>query len=436
MTGGPPAASVPLARRRPRLFHVKRGRSVRRPLRPFHVKHSRSPRRLGLLALLALTLPLLAACSLTDSPDGWAAPTTSPQDADVVLLAAGDERIVAYDFATGTEKWRFPDQNDSFTGLDRTVDPGAFYSNPAFVAPGSENEEIVVGAYADGTVYAIRTDGSGARELFDADALLVAGIVIDGTIAYVATTDQHVYAINTEDPPQSRRLEERGLLWDFRGISKEVWGTPALADTAAHGKILLVPGMDGTLYALRTADGVLAWQLDTDAAIATNIVVDGSRAYFGGFDRGFRAVDLETGDVAWENQGNDWFWTTPLLREGVIYVADLSGTLWAWSADDFGAPVWAAPYNANDDVRAQAILNGDGTQLILVTRNGSVHAVDRRTGGKIWASSDVDLRIPGKVLADPLLRGESIFVNNDDGDIFEVQVGRNAFRRIFPAPNA
>ena len=347
------------------------------------------------MALLVLTLPLLAACSLTDSPDGWAAPTTSPHDEDVVLLSAGDGHIVAYDFTTSREQWRFPDQNDSFIGLDDTVDPGAFYSNPAFVAAGSEDEEIVVATYNDGIIFAIRTDGSGARELFHANARLVAGIVVDDTTAYVATTDKHVYAINIEDPPASSSPDARGLLWDFHGLSKEVWGTPALAETVAHGKILLVPGMDGTLYALRATDGDIAWKLDTDAAIATNILVAGGRAYIGGFDRAFRAIDLETGDMDWEQTGNDWFWTTPLLVEGVIYVADLSGALWAWSADT-GDAIWAAPYNANDAVRAKVILNTDGTELILVTRNGAVHAVDRRNGGSIWASSDFDLRIPAR----------------------------------------
>ena len=326
-----------------RLFHVEQDHSAEGDYRRAQV---RRPRRPWLMALLVMTLPLLAACSLTDSPDGWAAPTTSPHDEDVVLLSAGDGHIVAYDFTTSREQWRFPDQNDSFIGLDDTVDPGAFYSNPAFVAAGSENEEIVVATYNDGIIFAIRTDGSGARELFHANARLVAGIVVDDTTAYVATTDKHVYAINIEDPPASSSPDARGLLWDFHGLSKEVWGTPALAETVAHGKILLVPGMDGTLYALRATDGDIAWKLDTDAAIATNILVAGGRAYIGGFDRAFRAIDLETGDMDWEQTGNDWFWTTPLLVEGVIYVADLSGALWAWSADT-GDDIWAAPYNAN-----------------------------------------------------------------------------------------
>ena len=416
------------------MFHVQ-------PARPHHP----APRaRRWLIVPLLLALPLLAACGVSNNPDGWAGPIAldGEEGEDVVVTRAGRDQLIAVDLASRsavlgdivTVRWEFPDPDERFPGLTAQVDTSGFYGAPAFLGP--EQEEIVFSDYDAGIVYALRTDGSSARVLFDTEDRVLAGILVDGSRIYIATTDERIYAIDAENPPQNpAEIPERGG-WVSQAVVGEVWGTPALADSARHGRLLVVPAMSGNLYALRADDGALVWTFATNAGIASTIVAYDGRAYIGGFDHMFYAIDLDSGQQVWAREGDDWFWTTARIdeRSGTVYAGDLAGKVWAWRAAD-GEPLWPRPYDAEGRLRARPLLLDDPAALVVVTRSGDVHAIDPRSGVKIWASSDVvDLEIPDRVLADPLSRPGFILVSNDQGCLFEVRVGVNAFRELVPEP--
>ena len=189
----------------------------------FHVKH----RPLAVLPLLFVPL-LLAACGIGDNADGWAAPLLVPdvvideEERDLLIFAAGRDRIAAIDptDSTGVLIWEFPDpDNDNrFLGLDEEVRRGAFYGDPTPLG----QDEILVATWSDGKVYAIRVDGSSARLIFDTDDSVAAGVVADDDrVAYIATTDERVIAVDTDNPEED--------LWTFEDLANEAWGTPALA---------------------------------------------------------------------------------------------------------------------------------------------------------------------------------------------------------------
>lgn len=369
-----------------------------------------------------MVAPLLAACTGITGSTGWAPPVPLPDRPNVVLVRDDDDKLAAVDIDSATELWRFPDGDDRFPGLAEESDFGAFYGAPVLIPGG---EEFLVASEQDGIVYAIRADGSSARLIFDTDDAVIAGVVVGDGIAYVGTDDKRLYAVDIDHPEVA--------LWSYDDFGGALWGTPALADTETHGRLLLVPSMDGHVSALRIDPNLspaerLVWRFeDTDSSIAGSVLVDNGAAYAGSFDRHFYALDVETGAALWSAPGDNWFWGTALIEGGRVYAADLSGKVWAWD-ETTGVPVWVAPYDAEDEVRARPLLLDDDT-LLVVAKNGHVHAINPADGSERWTTTTP---IAHDVLADPIVVAGRVIVSNDDGELFEVLLADRQVQPLYP----
>lgn len=184
------------------------------------------------------------------------------------------------------------------------------------------------------------------------------------------------------------------------------WGSPALAEVRREdGSVdpqILFPGGDGWLYALDPESGALVWKFDCNPKeaewrprgsgdrnylIATPVFVD-NRVYIGtgqdpehgGGPGGFYAIDATgRGDVTeshavWHLGGEEFGRTisTAAVHEGIVYVADLDGFLYAIDADsgemlwqhDVLAAVWGSPLIADGHVH---LADEDGDVTVLRT---------------------------------------------------------------------
>ena len=101
-------------------------------------------RRLRGLALLA-AIPILAACTVTNDPDGWAPPIATELDGRPIVIArVEDNAIAAIDLDRANPVvWMFPgaaagqapaqDDERPFPGLDEQVEAQGFYGAPAVI---------------------------------------------------------------------------------------------------------------------------------------------------------------------------------------------------------------------------------------------------------------------------------------------------------------
>lgn len=385
------------------------------------------PRRPLLVLVLLLALPLLAACDVADQPDGWGAPTPDPMEPETRLLVpTGDDRVIAVRFidqTIGTAAWQFPDDDNRFPGLDGEIDPVAFYADPVW---SSLTDEWLLAGYQDGAVYAVQRDGESARVLFRTDARIVANLILDDDRIYIADTGYRVHAVGLEQPEET--------IWSWDGdTDQQIWAAPALVETS-RGRLLVVAGLDGRVTAL-TVDGdepgTVAWSFELDAAIAGSLAAEDGIVYVGGFDRVFYALDAASGALIWSAKGSHWFWSTPLIHEGTIFVADLRGNVYAWDARN-GAARWLAPYEANERIRTQPLIaaRGEGAAvLILVSRDGTVHQLSASDGTalrRFTVSGAKDL------MANAILRDDRILVSDEDGSLYAVLLGANQAERLWP----
>ena len=345
----------------------------------------------GLLSIAVLAL-LTVACARIASPRGWASPVLS----DDVLLAPHRDELFAFEIDGFKARWAFPVEQDR-----DDIDPVALYGTPA-VAGGA----VFVPTH-DNTLYAVDIESGELLWSFETDGSLIGGaLVVDG-IVYFGSDDGNIYALNAE----TGRPE-----WQPFKTGEKVQSTPAVA-----GGTLYATSLDGFLYALDAQTGDELWSFETDGGIPSPPVVDEAAGlvYVAGFDQRLRAIGIESHEEVWSVKAGNWFWTTPLVFNGVVYAGALDGKVYAIEVDT-GVELWREPYETEAPIRAAPVIAGG--KLIVVDRDGNVHGIDLEEG--IDASNGF-LPLGDDVLADPLILpsvdgGEAVLFVTTAGDLVQV----------------
>lgn len=313
------------------------------------------------------------------------------------MLVAHRDKLYALDLDTLVDVQLFPREPN-----DEDIDTVALYGNPAI-----SGSRIFVPTHDD-RLYAIDFDGVQVWSApFQADGRLIGGVIfqagsdaatgedaLDGVI-YFGSDDGNVYALETDAGIQK---------WSFE-TDNGVWSTPALFEG-----VLYVTSLDGTLYVLDAEDGSLLWTFETDSGIASTPLINEVErfVYFGGFDSKLHAVDIDTQRERWIIEADNWFWTTPLLVDGVLYAGALDNKVYAVDAAT-GDPVWPEPFETDGPIRAAPVIAAG--VLIVVDREGNVFGIDPETGRDAFSGP---LILDDDVFADPLLR-----ITDDEGEVRE-----------------
>jgi outer membrane protein assembly factor BamB len=352
---------------------------------------SRWPVATAVLALVTLGI-LTSSCTSIGSPRGWASPVLS----DDLLLVSNRDELKALNvnelWISGRPepRWKFPSGEE-----DDDIDAVALYGTPAVTT-----DSVFVPTY-DGILYALDRETGAVIWSYETDGPLIGGVAVsDGTV-YFGSSDGNVYALDASSG---------ALRWKPFETGDEIWSTPAV-----DGDALYVTSLDGRLYALDAANGTEGWSFETDAGIASPPVVDKDTGLVlvGGFDSRLRAIDPATQEEIWSVKADNWFWTEPLVADGVVYAGSLDGGVFAVDAAS-GESVWPQPFSTEGPVRAAPVMADDS--LVVVDKDGDVYAIDSESGAS--AVVDWPLELESDVFADPI-----VAVNTGaEGDQMEEEV--------------
>jgi outer membrane protein assembly factor BamB len=190
----------------------------------------------------------------------------------------------------GGQVWRYPMEGGA------AVEAGMALSD-------NGHELYVVGG--DGTIHALRaTDG--VRRWKDGTGDAIRQRPILGTDA--------VYVVNDTDRIFAFSRKDGSLLWSHQQEMPEGFSIAGRAGLTIAGDRLITGFTDGTVVALDTSDGRVLWQIDTSLDVdapadgqpvfrdvdTTPLVVDGM-VYVASFSAGLYALDLRTGTVERRN---------------------------------------------------------------------------------------------------------------------------------------
>src|SRR5262249_43310771 len=149
---------------------------------------------------------------------------------------------------------------------------------------------------------------------------------------------------------------------------------------------------------LDKSNGTQAWHFNgAKSGIAARAVVDGSHVYVGSFDSNMYALNTDHGTVDWSFKGGNWFWATPLVKDGVVYAACLDGKMYAVDASS-GAQKWN--YDTGSPLRAAPVFVGD--DLVVASRNGDIGMLGQDSGEAVEGS--------------PIATGTGIYADLAKGD--------------------
>jgi len=364
----------------------------------------------------ALSALALAACGPARTQT-WPGLSTN---GELAFLAEG-QSVYAINVQTSQQVWKFPP--DGYSG-----NAGVFVSDagvsPDVIVVGSEGP---AGSYS-GVLYGLKPD-TGAdpatgRALwclaFDqkgvdregcplaqggtqrgflglspaVDNRIVGGLsVVDG-VAYVGLASGSVYAVDVSTGRD---------LWRFQA-QRDVWAAPLVADGTVY-----VASLDHHLYALDAETGAERWNQALGAALAgtPSLSSDGETLFVGTFGSKLLALRASNGEERWSRDTTNWVWSGPALDNGVIYFADVAGTVYALEAET-GREVWA-PVKPGGQMRARPALAGD--LLYVGDRDGNLFALDRATGAVRHTQS-----LKGQILAAPLVADDVLLVAPFGGD--------------------
>jgi len=292
-------------------------------------------------------------------------------------------------------------------------------------------------AVADDRVYAASEKGKiTALHLKDGKVIwknsildsISSGPVVDGSVLYVGTIDAHVFAVEANS----------GIIIWQGDVSSEV-----LSDPVVNGDFIYVQTTDGKLTALDKKTGKKVWtdsrEVPSLSLRGTSTPVVSADKVIAGFANGkLAAVQKDTGKRLWEVVIGIPTGRTDLQRmvdiDGLlqvdtndeIYAVTYQGRIAAVSTDK-GRIIWTRDMSSYNGVTM------DKTQLYVTDANGSVWALDRRSGATLWRQD----ALQDRDVSGPVLVGNAVVVADGAGYVHWLSkedggfVARNNLRKNY-----
>lgn len=390
-----------------------------------------------------------------DSAEIWCTPIMI---GDTLIVGSDNGRLYGIDPVEGAIRWSV-ETNYKIRNLVRTVD-GVCFSNfgartgrvtadgtkewdhradsvPLRSPPLVSGGTVYVGGM-DSMLYAVsEKDGQQLWTQQTEQPISSSGVVVDESLYFQATK------IGSFD------TDTGDIQWGFRPES-----AGATAPTYADSMLYLCETsqiVDRTVYAVRTTDGEIVWEQNTETrltaspALAEGVLLAGSR---GGYLYGF---DAATGGIDWRYRAEGWIRAGPTAVGDMVYVGDHAGKIhalelpagshqWtyqvpgpiraspAYSAETLYVPTpesltaldvssrserWQVPIGS---VAAPAV---DDAYVYLGGLQGDLHVLDKETGREITTYDTGD----GRIRSAPAAVNGSVYVGGADGRLYALDAG-------------
>jgi outer membrane protein assembly factor BamB len=263
--------------------------------------------------------------------------------------------------------------------------------------------------------------------------------IADGTV-FVGSLDGHLYAIDLETGEQRWKLESdlgfkaapavrdgRVYIGDVDGLfravdaktGRELWKHQTDAEINAganfYGDNVVVGSQDAVLYCLKCETGEVVWQADAEDQIRCMPTIVGDTSFVSGCNAKLNVVDLTQGKLV---SGVDLAaptLCTPAVVGPIAYVGTDGGTFFAvdWKASKIA---WTYENRARPSpFWSSAAVSGD--LVVVGSRDKMVHALNRQTGGPVWAFS-----AKRNVDSSPVVVGDRVYVGSDDGRLYGLKL--------------
>jgi outer membrane protein assembly factor BamB len=198
-----------------------------------------------------------------------------------------DGRLFALSTVDGSTRWTFPTQ-------------GAIYAAPT---PG---DNVLFCTSSDKTLSALERDsGKPIWQARSSGALHSSPTLANGVV-FFGSLDARLYALKAENGQP---------LWQIGFLTQ---GAVESQPVVVGNRVIFGSG-DGRIYALAADSGGEFWRYSTSDAAFASALVDNERVFAASSGGSLTALDLISGEPAWNLRTEGSIATTPALVDGVLY---------------------------------------------------------------------------------------------------------------------
>lgn len=245
-----------------------------------------------------------------------------------------------------------------------------------FATPAAADGRVVFGA-TDSHVYCLEIRSGNLMWKLPSGAPVVGGATIERDAVYIGGSDRAFRAID---------LRTGSVKWKYAGIGGFIETKPLIY----QGKVVF-GAWDSSLYALNAKDGSPAWKWSGGrpgvlySPAACWPVGAKGKIFVVAPDRYMTAVDAQTGTTVWRSNLYEVREAVGISTDGSrVYARTMNDVVVALSASAASPqPVWTANCGYGYDIDPSMPVEKDGA-VFFGTKNGTVYALDGRTGAVRW----------------------------------------------------
>ena len=255
-----------------------------------------------------------------------------------------------------------------------------------FAPPAVIGDLVIVGDYKS-SVHAIDADdGREAWLYMEPRDKFVGQAAFSNDLVFIPSADYHIYALDLNGDMQFRVETE-----------KSNW-----ASLAANGSTVYAPSMDHNVYAFDASNGNSVWTTDVNGAVAASPVLDNGVLFIATLNKEALAIDTADGSILWRTDVDDFTWAPPAVVGKMIIVINASGEVFAIDKET-GETAWTA--DSNGEVTAAPVAVDGG--FVVVNHDMDIVLFDLE-GSKVW-SNDLDFET-GSLPSTPVVVGDLILI--------------------------
>jgi eukaryotic-like serine/threonine-protein kinase len=303
-------------------------------------------------------------------------------------------------------------------------------SGPVISSPAVAGGVAYVGS-TDGHLYAIDMATGTQRWTFKTRSRITSSPAVDGGSVFFSSYDGNIYRVDAATGAVQWKFATPG---ERRFAGKHLHGFLPAGETmpdpfdvflsspaVSHGTVYIGSG-DGNVYALNEQSGQRVWSFHTGNVVHTSpAVVDGT-VYVGSWDTYFYALDAASGAVKWRfKTGEDsvisnqvGIQSSAAVANGVVYFGCRDSKFYALDAQT-GAQKWAFDNKGSWVVSSPAI--HDGVVYFVTSDSRMLHALDATTGKPVFS-----LQMTWFLFSSPAIARDMLYVGSWDGTLAAVDL--------------
>lgn len=278
---------------------------------------------------------------------------------------------------------------------------------------------VYVGS-VDGKLYAVDLKkGTKVWEFEAGDDIEASALLLDGWL-YMGALSGDFFALDA----QTGKLN-----WKFTTENSIYGSANWMSRPGEQEKLILVGSHDNFMYCLGARSGKLQWTYETSHYINGTPAISGSHIVFGGCDEKLHILSLPGGKKAGEVIAGSYIPGSAAVGGEMAYVGHYGSQLlcidmedqkiaWRYGDRKKGRPFFSSPALGKD-------------RVVIGSRDGYLHCVDRATGAKKWT-----FRTRDDVDSSPVIAGDKVIAGSSDGRLYVIDLedGKLAWSYEIGAP--